>query len=367
MQEAATADEILRVPPRGRQYRPSATSGWAGMSSRRPPSREEWPGVAEQAIERLRPWGLRRWNGRSGRARCPAHDGGDPNLAIRREATGELTMTCHSHGCDRLDILEALGIQWGNGDAGPRTRPPAPTHRPPPEPGGPTGTTATAHAAAVWSAAIPATPDTPAARRLATRGVWGGAGASPLPDSVRWIGHAALADIDTRAESAWESVRLYPPRAMAGAIAYRFETHQDGPAVQLDGLATDGDYLPDRWRRTIGPLGDRAFIADGGGEIAVCEGPTDALALAWHAGALAVAAGGKTYPRLQQRLARAGRPVTVWPDGGDADSMRQARRLAMALRIRGRECRVMRLPDGQDPGDMGAALANYHDTGDPHD
>lgn len=43
------------------------------------------------------------------RARCPAHDGGDRNLALysRHEKAG---LTCHSHQCEDVEILEALGL-----------------------------------------------------------------------------------------------------------------------------------------------------------------------------------------------------------------------------------------------------------------
>lgn len=43
------------------------------------------------------------------RARCPAHDGGDRNLALysRHEKAG---LTCHSHQCEDVEVLEALGL-----------------------------------------------------------------------------------------------------------------------------------------------------------------------------------------------------------------------------------------------------------------
>ena len=60
---------------------------------------------AAAIMERLRTWGL----DRHGRARCPAHGGGDRNLAVRREGD-KVLLTCHSHGCTYAAIVAALGM-----------------------------------------------------------------------------------------------------------------------------------------------------------------------------------------------------------------------------------------------------------------
>ena len=58
----------------------------------------------------LRPWDLKRTGKDEYRARCPAHAGGDPNLAIRRGGDQVLAY-CHSHGCTFEAIRRALGLE----------------------------------------------------------------------------------------------------------------------------------------------------------------------------------------------------------------------------------------------------------------
>ena len=67
-------------------------------------SRFERP-AATNILARLEAWGL----DRHGRARCPAHNGGDRNLSVRR-AGDKVLLCCHSHGCTYEQILAGLGI-----------------------------------------------------------------------------------------------------------------------------------------------------------------------------------------------------------------------------------------------------------------
>ena len=44
------------------------------------------------------------------RACCPAHGGKDPNLSVWVNHDGTIGTKCYSHGCDRKDIIEAVGL-----------------------------------------------------------------------------------------------------------------------------------------------------------------------------------------------------------------------------------------------------------------
>ena len=68
-----------------------------------------WRPDPQVFLDALRPWGLKQTGKDEFRARCPAHDGGDQNLAVSREGDTILTH-CHSHGCDFQLIRRALGL-----------------------------------------------------------------------------------------------------------------------------------------------------------------------------------------------------------------------------------------------------------------
>ena len=69
-----------------------------------------WYSDPETFLAALRPWGLKQTGKDEYRARCPAHDGGDPNLAIRRDGD-KVLVHCHSHGCTFEAIWRALGLE----------------------------------------------------------------------------------------------------------------------------------------------------------------------------------------------------------------------------------------------------------------
>jgi 5S rRNA maturation endonuclease (ribonuclease M5) len=50
-------------------------------------------------------------SGASWMARCPAHEDGNPSLHIARGTTHPVLLTCHA-GCERDDILKAIGLTW---------------------------------------------------------------------------------------------------------------------------------------------------------------------------------------------------------------------------------------------------------------
>lgn len=49
-------------------------------------------------------------SGNGYRACCPAHSGKDANLAIWTRDDSTIGIKCYSHGCDRKDVLEAVGL-----------------------------------------------------------------------------------------------------------------------------------------------------------------------------------------------------------------------------------------------------------------
>jgi hypothetical protein len=51
------------------------------------------------------------------RAPCPAHGGKDPNLHIW-ERDGAVYLECHSHKCDYLDIVRAIGLDQKHSPSG---------------------------------------------------------------------------------------------------------------------------------------------------------------------------------------------------------------------------------------------------------
>ena len=82
-----------------------------------------WHPDPETFLAALRPWGLKQTGKDEYRARCPAHDGGDPNLAIRQDGDKVLAH-CHSHGCNFEGIWRALGLERNPPRAGERRRKP---------------------------------------------------------------------------------------------------------------------------------------------------------------------------------------------------------------------------------------------------
>lgn len=60
------------------------------------------------AIEHIRQTGPDSWL-----ARCPAHDDKSPSLSIKDVGGGRTLIHCHA-GCGALDVLDALGLEWGD-------------------------------------------------------------------------------------------------------------------------------------------------------------------------------------------------------------------------------------------------------------
>lgn len=60
-----------------------------------------------QRLEYVRAIGVGRWSGR-----CPAHDDRDPSLSITEKDDGTILIHCHA-GCGALEVLSAVGLEWG--------------------------------------------------------------------------------------------------------------------------------------------------------------------------------------------------------------------------------------------------------------
>jgi hypothetical protein len=66
-------------------------------------------------LERVRQTGPGRWI-----ARCPAHQDKSPSLSIRELDDGRLLINCFA-GCGPIEVLDALGMTWGDLFPGDRT------------------------------------------------------------------------------------------------------------------------------------------------------------------------------------------------------------------------------------------------------
>lgn len=322
-------------------------------TSRRPPSREEWPSVTARALEALAVrWGLTRGRprdrGTGYRAACPAHggDGRDLNLAVLERRDGELELTCHSHNCDRLDILEALGCRWGEG---PPTGPAPATRCPKPAPVSTIGTW-------LFSASVPA-DGTPARRYLARRKAWPPDGAGPaLPADLRWLPRERFPEDDSAAS--WYGLPAKACAAAVGVMLCAFR-HRLGhvQAASLEALDADGRRTPQRWRKTYGPRrGTVCTLAPGdpGAPTAIAEGEVSALACVWlYPGARVECSGGAgSLPSWRPRPGT--RAVTIAADG-DPRGRREAEALQADLWALGYTCAIAWSAEGQDAADALAA------------
>ena len=45
-------------------------------------------------------------------AKCPAHSDGDPSLSIKQLPDSRILIKCFA-GCGALEVLEAIGLDWG--------------------------------------------------------------------------------------------------------------------------------------------------------------------------------------------------------------------------------------------------------------
>jgi hypothetical protein len=56
--------------------------------------------------------GVRRITDSRYMAKCPAHSDGDPSLSIKQLPDSRILIKCFA-GCGALEVLEAVGLDWG--------------------------------------------------------------------------------------------------------------------------------------------------------------------------------------------------------------------------------------------------------------
>ena len=56
--------------------------------------------------------GVRRITDSRYMAKCPAHSDGDPSLSIKQLPDSRILIKCFA-GCGALEVLEAIGLDWG--------------------------------------------------------------------------------------------------------------------------------------------------------------------------------------------------------------------------------------------------------------
>ena len=265
---------------------------------------------------------------------CPAC-GGTDRFRVHADGRAYCRQCCPDGSPASIEALRGIEAAAGLRDAfdetaraTPRAARPTPSRR----------NARPVDARALW-AARPAAGRTPALRYLEVRGVDARGG---LP--CRWLPRATAAPF----LPGWRM-----PTGAAGLLLWPFEG-PDGEvlAVQLEALTAHGGRTRPRWRRNAGSVRGLWLRAGepGGGELAICEGPVDALAVAVAEGGEAWAGGGVANlgPDRAGELAALGRPLALWPDG-DRAGRQWAIRMQDALLRAGAACRVRYAIEGKDP------------------
>ena len=200
-----------------------------------------------------------RWSGRTGMARCPAHEDRTPSLSVTETRDGRALVHCHA-GCSQGAVIEALKAAglWPDGPVG--RDPSYPAHLTTPHDSSRSRDERERREAAraIWAAAGPIA-GTPGERYLRARGL-----TAPVPPTLRF------AELRHRADG-----RIKP--AVVCAV-------QDGrgrvTAVQRIYLRPDGLAKTDVEPRkpTLGPMGDGAVrMGPAGRTLGLAEGPETAL------------------------------------------------------------------------------------------
>ena len=293
-------------------------------------------------------------------------DAGMPPAAAGRRAGAASPIPRYREGPERRSTAIYGGDDNPIPGQGRNIGPPLPEIADPgPEPLEPPREAPDAIARRIWTASRAGSRDTaPVRAYLAGRGVWPPHKA--LPGSVRWLDRAAAERLNPALP---ERQRIRLPRIAAGAIICCFARCDAGlVAVQIEPLQADGARAP--WparkpggspttRQTRGAPKGAAFPvkpsdADLAGSLHVCEGPVDALAIAYWRGAQAWGAGGTSgLAPLAPELAATGRAVVIEADG-DGPGRMAAAALQDALHRKGIAARLIYWP-GCDPAEGLAA------------
>ena len=248
-------------------------------------------------------------------------------------------------------------------------------------------------AARLWAESGPA-DSTPGRAYLAARFAWPPAGIGPdLPATVRWLASGAVApepaakwrDLPAGAVGAlvfaWRSAETVTQDRPLHELPPRHELARCHRAVSLLAVAAAGErvtWFGERAVRvcTVGSRTGAAFEAragEGAGELHVCEGELDALALSlapWCGPGRIVAAGGTSGMRRAGEIASG--PVVLHCDG-DPGGRGAVERARHAIAEAGRAVRVEWYPVGTDPADALAELVREraaireHDGGEARD
>ena len=279
---------------------------------------------------------------------CPVHGGEDDNLAVA-EKGGTLVVYCHSHQCDRTEILRALRELI------------RPQNSLPPKP--PTHTTARvnsqtekstneeqdriAFAKRLWNAAQVA-DGTPARAYLAGRLAWPPDGIGPpLPQTVRWLPGTKTGGM------------LHLPHDAAGYLLFAWHSHPAGDvrAVSCEALTHNGerlDKLPDRKRvrLTHGVRKNAAFVVNAGAsKLLIMEGEVDALAARWlYPDHEARAVGGTAGLKNWNGAPGDCRPVQIVADG-DSTGRRAGELARESAKTAGHQAIINWSPVGKDLAD----------------
>lgn len=280
---------------------------------------------------------------------CPACGGSAKSTRFQVTLSGrhQGAVKCWAAGCSGKEILIAAGLwqseaEWRAGREADRPGPAA-SRRRPAQREDPQPKRQDNRARRMWARTEPA-PDT-VRRYLAGRGVW--PPHWPVPDAVRWLPGDELQRLPWKPENR-------PPGAAAGAMAFLYTRGTEIAAVELEALDDEGRRPEPRWRRTLGRSAGALFRVDGvdgAGELAIAEGPLDALALRAWTGVEAWAGGGTSgIKALAATLIARALPVTVHCDG-DRSGRLVAAELQDLLLEAGVRARVAYCLDSQDPAE----------------
>ena len=178
-----------------------------------------------------------------------------------------------------------------------------------------------------------------------------------LPATVSWIEAGAW-------PVALSHYKL-PPQA-AGAVLFAL-TDASGniQGVQLEALTAQGRRLPQRWRRTYGPIKGAYFRVDAynPGELRLVEGPVTALAARWlwPDSSVWATAGASGLKALDIALFKAlGLPVVVVADG-DRDGVEAGYKATDSLRMAGLRVSMPQPQDNGDAADWLSSQIDHHD------
>ena len=275
-----------------------------------------------------------RWYGRSGMARCPAHDDHVPSLSIGEGREGQPLLFCFA-GCEWPDIRNALrarGLWPGREPAGPRFNPAIVAPRRAKRQCDDKQRIEAARR--LWASGRPLTHDDAAGRYLTSRGLPG-----PWPGTLKFlpnVRHPSGAVVPALVAAACR----WPNRAPA--------------AVQFTALTLDGckaPIEPVRWTRgVLRGAAARLALWEKGRPVVLVEGVEDGLAvLRALPGATPWAVLG-TGNAADVALPNSAEIILAFD--GDKAGRGASDATSATLWARGHQLSIVPLPDGKDLSDL---------------